>query len=67
MAALTFLAAWILTVNFYVTWKAFEHQASAVSAAFRLGFVVAGLMSAAAFGITLYFLRARQARPKSSN
>ena len=66
-AALTFLAAWILTVNFYVTWKTFGRQASAASAAFRLGFLIAGLLSAAAFGITFYLLRARQARSKSSN
>ncbi|HEY6290193.1 MAG TPA: hypothetical protein VI455_01345 [Terriglobia bacterium] len=66
VAALTFLAAWILTVNFYVTWKAFERQASATSEAFRLGFLVAGLVGAAAFGVTLYLLQFGRTRPKSS-
>ena len=60
--ALAALAAWIITVNLYVTSKAFAHATAARAAAFRAGFSAAGVAGAAVFLLTLYLLRRRRAR-----
>jgi hypothetical protein len=64
IAALAFLSAWILTVNFDVTWHSFEHQEVARRAAFRLGFLIAAAASAVAFLVALYLLELRRVRTK---
>lgn len=66
IAALAFLAAWILTVNLDVTWHSFAHQDVARRAAFRLGFLVAAAASAIVLLVAFYRLQSRQARSKSS-
>jgi hypothetical protein len=66
IAALSFLAAWILTVNLDVTWHSFEHQEVTRQAAFRLAFLVAILASVIVFSVALYRLQNRRAPPKSS-
>jgi hypothetical protein len=66
IAALSFLAAWILTVNFDVTWHSFEHQEVARRAVFRLAFLVAIIASAAVLLVVFYRLQIRRARSKSS-
>ena len=66
VAALAFLAAFILAINFYTTFKAFAHEAATRSAAFTWGFVAAGTVSAVAFGVTLYLLRSRKPTAKDS-
>jgi len=65
IALLSFLAAWIITVNFDVTWHSFEHQEVARRAALGLGFRIAGLLSAIVFVVALYRLEWRRARTKS--
>ena len=42
VAATAFLAAFIITLNFYTTWKAFAHEATARSSALSAGFLTAG-------------------------
>lgn len=66
VGALTSLAAFILAINFYTTFKAFAHQAATRSAAFTWGFVAAGTVSAVAFGVTLYLLHARETSTRDS-
>jgi hypothetical protein len=66
VAALSFLAAWILTVNIDVTWHSFTHQEVARRAAFRLGFLVAILASGIVLLVAFYRLQIRQTRPKPS-
>jgi hypothetical protein len=63
-AALAFLAAWILTVNFDVTVHSFEHQDVARRAAFRLGFLIAAAASAVVFLVALFRLESRRVRNK---
>ena len=64
IAALAFLAAWILTVNFDVTWHSFEHQEVTRRAALGLGFLIAGLVSVVVFVVALYRLTSRRVRAK---
>jgi hypothetical protein len=54
VAALAFLASFIITLNFYTTAKAFAHQTSTRSDAFFWGFLVAGVVSAIALVLSLY-------------
>ena len=56
VGALAFLAAFIITINFYTTWKAFAHQAATRSSALFAGFLTAGIVSAIAFGGALYLI-----------
>ena len=62
-AALTSLAAWIITVNLYVTSRAFAHAAAVRASAFRAGFMVAGGVGAMAFFLALYLQRRGRPRP----
>ncbi len=64
LAALAFLAAWILTVNLDVTWHSFGGQEVARRAAFRLGFQIATAASAIVFLVALYRLELRRPRTK---
>ena len=65
LAALAFLAAWILTVNLDVTWHSFGGQEVARRAAFRLGFQIASAASVIVFAVTLYWLEGRRSRTNS--
>jgi hypothetical protein len=64
LAALAFLAAWILTVNLDVTWHSFGGQEVTRRAVFRLGFQIATAASAIMFLVTLYRLQWRRTRTK---
>lgn len=64
MAALAFLAAWILTVNLDVTWHGFAGQEVARRAAFRLGFQIATAASTTVFLVAVYRLELRRSRTK---
>lgn len=66
VAALAFLAAFIITVNFYTTWKAFAHESAARSAALWCGFLSAGIVGAVAFSVTLYWIHAKAASARDS-
>jgi hypothetical protein len=61
-ALLSALAAWIVTVNVYTTVKTFRHVPPAPAEAFRLGFEVAGVATAAVFALTLYGIERRRNR-----
>ena len=54
VAALAFLASFIITLNFYTTAKAFAHQAVTRADAFFWGFLVAGIVGAMALVLSLY-------------
>jgi len=66
VAAIAFLAAFILTVNFYSTWQAFARHAASRSSALSWGFLVAGIVSAAAFVVTIYLAQGRKAARDSN-
>lgn len=54
VAALSFLAAFILTVNFYSTWQSFARHAASRSDAFFWGFLISAIAGATVFGFTLF-------------
>jgi hypothetical protein len=60
VAALAFLAAFIITVNFYATWKAFAHQAAGRAATIDCGLLLAAIAGAAAFCASLYVTHFRK-------
>jgi len=64
LAALAFIAAWILTVNLDVTWHSFGSHDVTRRAAFRLGFQIAAAASAIVFLVALYRLEWRRSRTK---
>lgn len=66
VAVLAFLAAFIITVNFYTTWKAFARESAARSAALHCGFLGAGIVSSVAFCVTLYLIHAKATSAKNS-
>jgi hypothetical protein len=66
LAALSFIAAWILAVNLDVTWHSFEHQEVARQAAFHLAFLIAIAASVVVLFVAFYRLQIRRAPPKSS-
>jgi hypothetical protein len=55
VAALAFLAGFILAINFYSTWQAFARRTASRSDAFWWGFLIAGIAGASAFGLSLYW------------
>jgi len=66
VAALAFLAAFIIALNFYTTWTAFAHEAASRRSAFTWGFVVAGMASVLAFGVALYLMRTKKSFGRNS-
>lgn len=67
VAALAFLAAFIIAINFYTTWKAFAHETASRSAAFSLGFWIAGIIAAITFCATLYLIHLRKRQHPGPN
>ena len=66
IAAVSFLAAWILTVNLDVTWHSFEHQEVARKAAFSLAFLVAIVAGVVVMLVAFYRLQVRRTEQKPS-
>ena len=66
IAALSFLAVWILAVNLDVTWHSFTRQEVARQAVFRLAFLVALVSSVIVLLVVFCRLQIRRAPPKSS-
>lgn len=60
IAALSFLAVWILTLNFDVTWHSFEHQEVARRVALRLACLIATGGASIAFLVALCLLESRR-------